>query len=492
MTNNQDFYELLGLPRDASAEDIRHAYFVAARRFHPDKNTAPGDTEFFLGVQEAYEVLSNPKARAKYDLSLPPEKPGKKPFDQRIQFSRRSLIRLPEPQLIYILMELSHPVNVQAPAAPTMNLCLVVDRSTSMQGVNLEVVKATTIEIMRKLKPEDIFSVVAFSDRAEEVIPASRNTERAKLETRIHMLQPSGGTEIFSGLELGYNEIIHNVNHAQINHIILLTDGRTYGDEEKCLDLARRAAEQGIGISGLGIGAEWNDNFLDELATCTGGSSMFVSHPQDIQKALLEKFTQLGRSYAEESRLDFIIPEGIELRYVFRLQPEAGLLSFESPMLLGPIIHETSLKVLMEFVVQPLEIRQKIITLIDGTISVTLANEHTLVRPVPIHLFRPVAEGTDPDIPPTEIIEALSLLKLYRLQEQARLEVAAGEYGQASEHLHHLATHLLAQGERKLARTALLEAEQIQQNKSFSQQGRKEIKYGTRALLTSGRSTEHL
>jgi hypothetical protein len=50
--------------------------------------------------------------------------------------------------------------------------------------------------------------------------------------------------------------------------------------------------------------------------------------------------------------------------------------------------------------------------------------------------------------------------------------------------------HLLAQGERGLAHTVLLEAENILQKKSFSQQGRKEIKYGTRALLTSGRGAD--
>jgi len=50
---------------------------------------------------------------------------------------------------------------------------------------------------------------------------------------------------------------------------------------------------------------------------------------------------------------------------------------------------------------------------------------------------------------------------------------------------------LLAQGERGLARTALMEAENIQRKKSFSQQGGKEIKYGTRALLTSGRREEN-
>jgi Ca-activated chloride channel family protein len=306
------------------------------------------------------------------------------------------------------------------------------------------------------------------------------------------MLQPSGGTEIFSGLEMGYNEIIRNVHHAQVNHIILITDGRTYGDEDKCINLAHRALEQGVGISGLGIGSEWNDGFLDDLASCTGGSSMYVSRPQDIQKTLLDKFTRLVSAYAEEIRLDFKIPEGIELRYAFRIQPETGVLHFESPMMLGPIVHETNLKVLMEFVVQPQTVQQKSVTLFDGKISVTLTDEHSPTRPIPISLIRPVTDEANTDIPSTEIVEALLHLKLYRLQEQARLEVTAGEYDQASEHLHRLASHLLSQGERGLARTALLEAEHIQQDKSFSQQGRKEIKYGTRALLTSGRSTEDL
>ena len=387
-------------------------------------------------------------------------------------------------------MEFSHPANSQAAPAPSMNLCLVLDRSTSMRGANMDVVKATAIQIMRKMKPQDIFSVVAFSDKAEEIIPASPSTELSKLEARIHMLQPSGGTEIFSGLEMGYNEILRNVHHAQVNHIILLTDGRTYGDEDKCINLAHRATEQGVGISGLGIGSEWNDNFLDDLASCTGGSSMYISRPQDIQKNLLDKFNSLGSAYAEETRLDFKIPEGIELRYAFRLQPEAGVLSFNSPMMLGPIVRENNLRILMEFVVQPESTLQEAITLLDGKITVSLMDERSPARPMPICLIRPVTDEARTEIPSLEIVEALTRLKLYRLQEQARLEVTAGDYDQASEHLNRLATHLLAQGERGLARTALLEAEHIQQDKSFSQQGQKEIKYGTRALLTSGRSTE--
>jgi Ca-activated chloride channel family protein len=195
-------------------------------------------------------------------------------------------------------------------------------------------------------------------------------------------------------------------------------------------------------------------------------------------------------AYVEETRLEFNVPKGIELRYAFRLQPELGVLSFESPMVLGPVVYEASLKVLMEFVVQPELLQKKIVPLLDGKIFVTLVDEKFPTKPLAFHINRPVGKELETDIPPNEIVEALSRLKLYRLQEQARLEVSAGEYDQASEHLHRLATHLLSQGERGLARTALLEAEHILQNKSFSQQGGKEIKYGTRALLMSGRRPE--
>lgn len=491
MTNNQDFYSLLGLIRNASADEIRKAYFEAALRLHPDKNTAPGDTEFFLDIQEAYEVLSNPKKRAKYDSTLPPEQKADVPLVQRILFSRQNLVRMAEPQLIYALMEFSNSVDIKSSLAPSMNLCLVLDRSTSMQGENIEVVKDTAIQIMRKMKPQDIFSVIAFSDRAEEIIPASRNIDRSKLESRIQMLQPSGGTEIFSGLEMGFNGILANIPHAQVNHIILLTDGRTYGDEDKCINLAHNASELGVGISGLGIGSEWNDGFLDALASSTGGSSMYVSLSKDIQTTLLDKFTQLNNAFVQETRLDFNIPQGIELRYAFRILPETGVLSLGSPMRLGPIVRKTSLKALLEFVVQPQAVQQKEVTVLDGNMSITLMDKRSQTTSIPIRLIRPVTENAGVDIPSIEIMEALSRLRLYRLQEQARLEVTAGEYDRATEHLHFLATHLLSQGERGLARTVLLEAEHIQQNKSFSQQGRKEIKYGTRALLMSGRSSEN-
>src|SRR5256886_16821750 len=67
-TAKQDYYELLGVPRKASAKDIRSAFRKLARKYHPDLN--PGDKaaeEKFKQLQEAYDVLSDSKKRQMYD-----------------------------------------------------------------------------------------------------------------------------------------------------------------------------------------------------------------------------------------------------------------------------------------------------------------------------------------------------------------------------------------------------------------------------------------
>src|ERR1041384_849409 len=67
-TSKTDYYELLGVPRKASAKDIRAAFRKLARKYHPDLN--PGDKaaeEKFKQLQEAYDVLSDSKKRQMYD-----------------------------------------------------------------------------------------------------------------------------------------------------------------------------------------------------------------------------------------------------------------------------------------------------------------------------------------------------------------------------------------------------------------------------------------
>ena len=63
----RDYYETLGVPRDASNEDIRRAYRTLARQYHPDVNKEPGAEDRFKEISEAYEVLRDEDKRRRYD-----------------------------------------------------------------------------------------------------------------------------------------------------------------------------------------------------------------------------------------------------------------------------------------------------------------------------------------------------------------------------------------------------------------------------------------
>jgi Ca-activated chloride channel family protein len=273
-----DLYAVLNISADATADEIKRAYRELARQVHPDMQDKQSTARLFRQVQEAYEILSDPSKRAAYDrqrveAGLSP----KSIFQWKMQPSRTELSVDMDEQVVYLLFDISAGQSEQARGRQAMNLSLVLDRSTSMQGSRLEQTKASAQRMIDSLSEDDALSIVTFSDKAEVVWPSQLVSDPIKTKAKVSAIQASGGTEILQGLLAGLAEIEKRRTQYAVNHVILLTDGQTYGDEERCLSAAEEAARHRIGISAMGIGEDWNDALLDAIASCCGGVSHIAS-----------------------------------------------------------------------------------------------------------------------------------------------------------------------------------------------------------------------
>lgn len=479
-----DLYAALNVPVDATADEIKHAYRQLARQVHPDMQTQQGTALLFRQVQEAYDVLSEPGKRAAYDrqrveAGLSP----KSVFQWKMQPSRTTLSVGVDEQVVYLLFDVAAGQSDQVRGRQALNVCLVLDRSTSMQGSRLEQTKASAQRMIDSLSGDDTLSIVTFSDKAEVVWPSQPLTDPIKTKARVSAIQASGGTEILQGLLAGLAEIEKRRAQYAVSHLILLTDGQTYGDEDRCLSAAEEAARHRIGISAMGIGEDWNDTLLDAIANRCGGVSQYIASTGEIQHFLRERLQGLSSVYADNVRLVLKPIEGTRLKSAFKLSPYIERIPFESEALtLGSLQSDSAVSGIIELVVGPHEAGTHRLAQMElmGNIPSRRLDDAVLRQDITF-AFDP---NINPNTPaPSHILSALAKVTIFQMQEGALKALEKGDVAGATHRLETMATRLLDMGEHQLARAALLEAGRLARSGNLSPAGRKAIKYGTRSLI---------
>jgi Ca-activated chloride channel family protein len=480
-----DPYSILGIAADASAEDIKLALRRAARRLHPDNNRSAGAGVQFQDITAAYELLNDPERRKDYN-DYARSQTGGLYFNFRVTPSKRTVALLPEAQVFYLLAEIIPDIRAKESEhkrESRLNLTLVLDRSNSMNGTRMDKVKIAAHQIIDQLTPEDILSVVSFNDFADVVVQATPVTDKAALKARISMMLPSGGTEIHTGLEIGIEQNRKYLAPRMVNHIILLTDGNTFGDEDATIRMAKDAAKDGISISAMGLGQEWNDRFLDDIASSTGGSSAYINSSSAVVKFMGDHVRSLANVFAERVHLSIAADPDVTIESVFKLSPAPQPLSVEQGNIpLGSLQFNRILSVIIQLEMPPVDkegFRSVARLVASGEIFANRLQKYQAVSDISLEML----ENPPSEEPPTSILDALGKLTLYRMQERAQAALEKGEVREATRLFENLATRFLELGENELAAQARAEAEQVAYTNSLSDKGRKTIKYETRHLL---------
>jgi Ca-activated chloride channel homolog len=479
MTDSLNYYTILGLPQTASAEVIEAAFnrLTGSQGVRAEQTVDLRQQK----LRQAYEVLSDPERRKSYDALL--TEMGPQPFALNAQISRAQIPLAATPQLVYLLLEVQLQ-QAEGKRRRPLNVCLALDRSTSMQGVRLAELKTAVGHLIGHLAPDDIISIVTFSDRGELVQPPTHVSNKSAIISQVRQIRASGGTEIYQGLLTAVQTLRQTPLNQYNNHIILLTDGHTYGDAPECIELTGRAASQQIGLSAFGLGSEWNDEFLDQLVAPSGGQSAFIEEPEQIITHLQRRLQGLGSIHARNVRLVNPSTDNLQLQYAFKLLPFAQPVDTKAEEIgLGNIEGKGALSVLLEFVVPPQRYasRMAIPLTLMADIPGRQGESFTLKKQIQLIVTDKPEEA---ELPP-DLVKAVRLLSMYRINEKVWEEVTAGKVGLAATRLRHLTTRLLEAGEVRLAQQAYAETERLTAAGTLSPEGRKKLKYGTRAMMSS-------
>ena len=399
-----------------------------------------------------------------------------------------------EEQALYLLLQVAPAADLPHIRLP-LNVCLVLDRSASMGGTRLQQVKEAARQVIDMLQPDDALGVVVFSDRADVLLPSQRTVDKPRAWESLNDVQDGGGTEILQGLLAGLREVERCRTATSINALILLTDGQTYGDEPGCLEQARWAGSRQISLGPMGIGDDWNDSLLDDMASLSGGSSTYIDSPRRVVDAFCGAIQHLKAAVARQVTISVVPSPGVLLREVFLVVPHIQRLPLadDTPArtaLLGALCADPARVLLLEFRVGASMVgRQRLAQLTVRADIPAQLNRRSWSALDLTAGFSPSARSTT-EVPPA-IIAVLSKLAIFKIQEKMARDVDAGDIASATRRLEAMATRLMSLGETELARSTLLEAGRLVHSGALSAEGRKKIRYGTRALTTLPQELYH-
>ncbi len=485
-----NYYNRLGLSINATQDEIKKAYFSVAKKYHPDHNENIESNDLFILIQEAYNTLSSPDKRMEYDKSLPKNIRNPQNISITTFFSKSSLLISDKPQLIYALVNLLPNIDdeliTETKHVPT-KISLVIDISTSMKGKRIEKVISLVMELLSSLSPKDKISISVFNDNAKTIKKASSPIDKNIILTKLNSIEPSGGTEIYKGLKAGVNELNSYYSNDYANNLVLITDGHTYGDENLCIDLAKQSSEKNILFHCIGIGDQWNDLFLNELAEITGGSCSYSADIEDLYDILFDKMQNFQRTFAKDIKLKIKDIHNIEIRYAFQLKPEPQEIRIiDKNISINNLFINNEISILFEILINNTSSFSvnDTIQYFDSILEYSVPSVSRDIISLPVD-FQLICKNEQELAPPSNtIVNALRKLSLYRLESQAREYLEKGKLIEAQNKFNNLATQLLNSGNEDLAKTIFLETKMLNNENTLSEKMKKNIKYGTRSLIS--------
>lgn len=205
---------------------------------------------------------------------------------------------------------------ISGPRTP-MNLCLVIDRSGSMEGPPLEYVKQACGYVVDLLGPNDVLSIVLFEETVEVLMAPQRVTNREAVKAGIARVTAGNTTNLYDGMVLAASQLGSAADPGRATRMIVLTDGEpTAGikDFQALVQHAGQIKAQGVTCTFLGFGEEYNEELLAQMAKKAGGNYYYIPQPHLIPEIFRAELEKLISSAATNLKLTVKLARWVSLK----------------------------------------------------------------------------------------------------------------------------------------------------------------------------------
>ena len=187
-------------------------------------------------------------------------------------------------------------------------LIIVLDKSYSMVGPKLELSKEAAKAALDLLDPTHSFGLITFDDTPYVTVPLQLAIEKPRMNDFISRIIAGSQTNIYPALETAFQALADS--EAEVRHIILLSDGKTYADDYE--ELVSLMSDSDITVSSVAVGQEADRELLANIATWGKGRAYFIQDAERVPRIFIQETQIASQSTLVEEPVETTVITSIE------------------------------------------------------------------------------------------------------------------------------------------------------------------------------------
>ena len=198
-----------------------------------------------------------------------------------------------------------------------LNLIATIDKSGSMSGHPLDLVKESLLQVLEQLGPDDRIGIVLYGDRSYVHLQPTPAIHKALIQKAIQAIESNGSTYMEEGLKVGFDLARQSKRGFHgTTRLMLFTDerpnvGRT--DAQSFMGMAQAASKDGIGMTTIGVGVQFGAELATQVSSVRGGNLYFFTDIDRMKKVFTEEFDTFVTELAYDLRVTVKPAQGLKI-----------------------------------------------------------------------------------------------------------------------------------------------------------------------------------